>query len=132
MRPGNGSYAFVSLDGLTGSSGFAVLRPSQLIYQEAIYLAATSKENIDRLAHVADGGAYPAVRPEVAAATSLVLSPENVFAAFSETVRDLFRQTEGNKAETRQLEAARDFLLRRLFAGEVHLREPEQPAVDAI
>ena len=27
VRPGNGSYAFVSEDGLTGSTGFAALRP---------------------------------------------------------------------------------------------------------
>lgn len=63
VRPGNGSYAFVSSDGLTGSTGFAVLRPIQDIYREAVYLAASSRENIGRLAHLADGGAYPAVRP---------------------------------------------------------------------
>jgi len=65
VRPGNGSYAYVSAQGLTGSTGFAVLRPKNRIFREVVYLAATAKENIDRLAHLADGGAYPAVRPEL-------------------------------------------------------------------
>jgi type I restriction enzyme S subunit len=69
VRPGNGSYAFVSEDGLTGSTGFAALRPMHRDTREFVYLAVTTRENIDRLAHLADGGAYPAVRPEVVMAT---------------------------------------------------------------
>ncbi|MBL8866263.1 MAG: restriction endonuclease subunit S, partial [Planctomycetia bacterium] len=61
VRPGNGSYALISEDGLTGSTGFAVLRPSKLQYAQFVYLAATAAQNIDALTHLADGGAYPAV-----------------------------------------------------------------------
>src|SRR5579871_4127098 len=69
VRPANGSYTLISEDGFTGSTGFAVLRPSRLEYTEFAYLAATAPDNIERLAHLADGAAYPAVRPEVVAST---------------------------------------------------------------
>ena len=63
VRPGNGSYSLVGRNGLTGSTGFAVLRPSKKQFRELVYLAATDPDNIDRLTHRADGAAYPAVRP---------------------------------------------------------------------
>jgi type I restriction enzyme, S subunit len=69
VRPGNGSYAFVNEEGLTGSTGFAALRPMHPDTREFVYLAVTTRQNIDRLAHLADGAAYPAVRPEVVMAT---------------------------------------------------------------
>ena len=63
VRPANGSFALVDQEGLTGSTGFAVLRPKELHDRESVWCAATSKTNIDRLAHLADGAAYPAIRP---------------------------------------------------------------------
>ncbi len=51
VRPGNGSYALVADEGLTGSTGFAVLRPHRTEFTEFVYLATTTRENIDRLAH---------------------------------------------------------------------------------
>ena len=64
VRPGNGSYALVYEDGLTGSTGFAVVRPLQEDYAAFVYLAATARGSIDHLAQLADGGAYPAVKPD--------------------------------------------------------------------
>ena len=43
VHPGNGSYALVTEDGLTGSTGFAVLRPQMSEYQEYVYLASTAQ-----------------------------------------------------------------------------------------
>jgi len=51
VRPGSGSYALISSEGLTGSTGFAVLRPCSPMYTEFVYLAATSRDNIDLLSH---------------------------------------------------------------------------------
>ena len=50
VRPGNGSFAFVSEDGMTGSTGFAHLRPKQPEDRSLLYLAATAPENIEALA----------------------------------------------------------------------------------
>ncbi len=65
VRPGNRSFAFIHKPekNLTGSTGFAVLRQNKKQYTEFVYLASTQDSNIEYLAHVADGGAYPAVRP---------------------------------------------------------------------
>lgn len=126
VRPGNGSYAFVSAENLTGSTGFAVLRPTQPCYREAVYLAATSEDNIARLAHLADGGAYPAVRPEIVAATELVVATKEVFAAFSLGTSALFDRAEANKRESQILAATRDLLLPKLMSGEIRVKDAEK------
>lgn len=69
VRPGNGSYSFVGVEGLTASTGFAVLRPQTPELAPLVYLGATSISNIARLEALADGGAYPAVKPETVLAT---------------------------------------------------------------
>ena len=132
VRPGNGSYAIVSVEGLTGSTGFVVLRPIQGIYREAVYLAATSKENIDRLAHLADGGAYPAIRPELVAATEFVTAPASVLSAFNSATSGLIDRAEANKRENGALAAMRDLLLPKLMSGEVRVKDAEKLVGEAV
>src|SRR5579884_1285520 len=91
VRPGNGSYAFISADGLTGSTGFAVLRPRRPEYAEFIYLATTAPETIEALSHLADGAAYPAVRPEAVAATQTPRPRDALIDRFSALTRPLLR-----------------------------------------
>ncbi|MGE5700458.1 MAG: restriction endonuclease subunit S [Deltaproteobacteria bacterium] len=121
VRPGNGSYALISEDGLTGSTGFAVLRPLRIEYTEFVYLAATATETIDVLSHLADGGAYPAVRPEVVAATPVVLPSGDVLGKFSRLVKPLLAKIAGNDRESRTLAALRDALLPKLLSGEIRV-----------
>ena len=111
---------------MTGSTGFAVLRPLKPAFREVTYLAVTARENIDRLAHLADGGAYPAVRPEIVAATGLVAAPENIFAAFSAATSGLVDRAEANKAENLTLASLRDLLLPKLMSGEIRVRDAEK------
>jgi type I restriction enzyme S subunit len=131
VRPGNGSYAFVSEDGLTGSTGFAVLRPVHPDMREFVYLAVTSRENIDRLAHLADGAAYPAVRPEVVMATATPIVASPVMQAFSRTTGPLIDRMEANKREDRTLAATRDLLLPKLMSGEIRIKDAEK-VVEAV
>lgn len=119
VRPGNGSYAFISGDGLTGSTGFAVLRPRAAQYVGFVYLAATAADNIDALQHLADGGAYPAVRPETVAATSVVRPDDKVLGRFSLAVRPLLAKMADNEQESRTLADLRDALLPKLISGEL-------------
>ncbi len=121
VRPGNGSYSFVGHEGLTGSTGFAVLRPIHPRYREFVYLSATSVENIEHLAHRADGAAYPAVRPNVVGETR-VITPSvdiDVLNFFSMTVAPIINRMESNKTESRTLAALRDALLPKLVSGEL-------------
>ena len=121
VRPANGSYSLIATDGLTGSTGFAVLRPKNPRYREFVYLAVTAVENIERLAHRADGAAYPAVQPDVVAETKVVMprSDHDILDHFSKTVAPLFNKAEFIKAESRSLAILRDELLPKLISGEL-------------
>jgi type I restriction enzyme S subunit len=122
VRPGNGSYAFISENGLTGSTGFAVLRPLSVEYAEFVYLAATAAENIEALARLADGGAYPAVRPEVVTATPVVRPGDKALSRFSRTVDPLLAKMAHNEHESRTLAALRDALLPKLISGALRVQ----------
>lgn len=123
VRPGNGSYCLVGANGLTASTGFAVLRPKQSFLREFLYLAATSPENIERLTNLADGGAYPAVRPEVVAATEVPLPHQALFMAFSAATSIHLNQIQINYETIRTLSTLRDTLLPKLLSGELSIPE---------
>jgi len=126
VRPANGSYSFIRVDGLTGSTGFAVLRPKRPEHTEFVYLAATSPESIERISHLADGAAYPAVRPDVVAATEVLLSDDGLISCFSKTVGPMMSQMEANKLHNQTLVHIRDLLLPKLMSGEIRLCEAEK------
>jgi type I restriction enzyme S subunit len=128
VRPGNGSFALIYEAGLTGSTGFAVLRPISENSTEFVYLAATSRENIEALAHLADGGAYPAVRSEVVAATPTVLPNKGVLNVFSRLAGALLAKIAHNDHESRTLAALRDALLPKLISGELRVRDLSEAA----
>ena len=123
VRPGNGSFALITENGLTGSTGFAVLRPKKTIYAAFVYLAVTAKENIQSLVHLADGGAYPAVRPEVVAATQVVKPCDESLATFSTLTSVLIRKFATIERQIRTLVALRDALLPKLISGEIRIHE---------
>ena len=131
VRPGNGSYALVSELGLTGSTGFAVLRPKAAEFTEFVYLATTSADSIDALAHLADGAAYPAVRPDVVAATPIVRPDRKVMTRFSSSASALLGRIARSEKESRTLASLRDLLLPKLISGEIGLRQAEN-AVEAV
>ena len=125
VRPGNGSYSFIGDDGLTGSTGFAVLRPTHARYRELVYLAATNAENIGYLARRADGAAYPAVRPAVVAETQVVMpaSGNTALDCFSMIVEPILNRLESNKTDNHALQTQRDALLPQLVSGQVKAGE---------
>ena len=126
VRPGNGSFAYIGDSGATGSTGFAVLRPIECRYRAMVYLSATASENIQRLANLADGAAYPAVRPEVVGATEIAVPDDAVTWSFSELVSPLLDQMVSNKREDNTLAQARNLLLPKLMSGEIRLRDAEK------
>ena len=126
VRPGNESYALIGGDGLTASTGFAVLRPRTSNDREIVWCAATSRGNIDRLAHLAGGSAYPAVRSSAVAETRIVLSDGSVRKGFSSITAGWFDRIENNKRTSRKLVALRDALLAPLVSGK--LRVPQSAA----
>ena len=127
VRPGNRSFAFIKRPHktLTGSTGFAALSPKQAELAEFVYITATSDEAINHLAHLADGGAYPAVRPEVVINLPCIVPTERLIAYFHKTVRSFFDQAAGNKLESSTLSVLRDMLLPKLLSGELSVSATE-------
>ena len=123
VRPGNGSFSLVGIDNLTGSTGFAVLRPIHQQFRELIYLAASNPDNIERLSNRADGAAYPAVRSEVVIETNVVApnASSHILQCFSELVQPVIDKAEENNASTRTMSAMRNELLPLLMSGELKL-----------
>ena len=121
VRPGNGSYSLIGGDGLTGSTGFAVLRPLERRVRELVYLGGTAEYNIERLANRADGAAYPAVRPDVVTETEVAIpsSDSRLLTAFSNEVGPMLDAIAVNRTDSRAIAAKRDALLPRLVSGEV-------------
>ena len=130
VRPGNGSFALIDEDGLTGSTGFAVLRPRRVHDRELVWCAVTSSNSIDRLAYLADGGAYPAVRPGAVLATSVVLAGCRARKAFASSTAALLDRIETNKRASRALTFLRDGLLPRLVSGELRVAVANRPYGD--
>ena len=121
VRPGNGSYSLIESYGLTGSTGFAVLRPSNIRFRELVYLSATALENIERLAHRADGAAYPAVRPEIVLETKVAIPTvdNDILDWFPIAAGSILDKMESNKTESSSLAEQRDALLPKLVSGKV-------------
>ena len=121
VRPGNGSFALLDEDGLTGSTGFAVLRPRSPRDRELVWCAATSSENVSRLALLADGGAYPAIGGSVVAATPVALADAPVRREFSAAAGPLLDEMGANRRTSRRLAELRNVLLPALVSGDVRL-----------
>lgn len=125
VRPDRGSY-FLALSppkNRVASTGFVVLTPTKAPWS-FIHAAITQPEVSDHLGQMADGGAYPAVRPEIIGAMQVALpnDPE-ILEAFHRICAPLFEQAEANRNQSRTLATLRDTLLPKLLSGE--LRVPD-------
>jgi type I restriction enzyme S subunit len=127
-RPGNGSYAYISKEGYTASTGFAVLRPKQPDFTQLVYCAATSATNIERLAQLAEahGGAYPAVNPSEVASSPTPNCGLDIGKAFDSLILPMREKIEHGKRENQILADTRDYLLPRLMSGKVRVADAER------
>ena len=125
VRPDRGSY-FLALnppENRVLSTGFAVLTPTKVPWS-FIHAALTQPEVSGHLGQMADGGAYPAVRPEVIGAIQIALPNEpKILEAFHRTCTPLFKQAEANRAQSRTLATLRDTLLPKLLSGDLSVAE---------
>ena len=98
------------------------------MYRDAVYIAATSVENIKRLASLADGhgGAYPAVKPNEVTDTVNMFPGDQVLASFADLVSPIREKIEHAKAESQTLAQTRDRLLPKLMSGEIRFVEAEK------
>ncbi len=134
VRPDRGAY-FLCLNPpktLIASTAFAVVSPRDGNWA-FLYSALTRSEVGDELGRLADGGAYPAVRPEAVEGLRLV-DPQGseIRSAFDELARPLYERSEQNRIENRLLTALRDSLLPGLISGELRVSAPQAGASPAV
>ncbi|MCA3956247.1 restriction endonuclease subunit S [Vibrio vulnificus] len=123
VRPGNRSFAFIgdTEQPLTGSTGFAVLSPKEECWTSFVYLATTNDDSIDEYARLADGGAYPAIKPVVVADTPCVIPTTDIAQKFWQLTGAMLKKAHQNRLENEELAKLRDTLLPKLLSGEITL-----------
>lgn len=130
VRPDRGSY-FLALnppENRVASTGFAVLTPTKVPWS-FLHAALTQPDVSDHLGQMADGGAYPAVRPEVIGAIQVAMPNEaKILEAFHRLCAPLFERAEANRTQSRILATLRDALLPKLLSGELSVNEPNAAA----
>jgi len=131
VRPDRGSY-FIALnppENRVASTGFAVLAvlsPTKVPWS-FIHAALTLPEVSDHLGQMADGGAYPAVRPEIIGAMKVAVPTEpKILEAFHRICAPYFEQAEANRTQSRTLATLRDTLLPKLLSGELSVPKIEK------
>ncbi len=125
VRPGNRSFAFIgeTEQPLTGSTGFAVLSPKEEFWTSFVYLATTNDDAIDEYTRLADGGAYPAIKPVVVADTPCVIPTTDIAQKFWQLTGAMLKKAHQNRLENEELAKLRDTLLPKLLSGEIELVE---------
>jgi type I restriction enzyme S subunit len=109
------------------------MSPKNHFYRTFIYLSLTQKNTIDYFSHIADGGAYPAIRPEVVF-SFLTIKPLSVeiFKKFDDIVYPLFHKLGLNAKQSRACVKIRDTLLPKLLSGELRIPDAEKIATELL
>jgi len=127
VRPDRGAY-FLCLEPpetLIASTGFVVLSPRQ-DHWAFLYLALTQDSVGKELGRLADGGTYPAIRPETVGGLLVVEPTDALLNAFELSARPLLIRMEENRHQMKTLAALRDTLLPKLVSGELRIKDAER------
>jgi len=123
VRPDRGAYflALNPIESLIASTGFAVLTPKDGNWA-FLHILTTRTEFGHELGRLADGGAYPAIRPEIIGNREILLPIDSrLIAAFDDIAQPILLRAEVNRKESRAIAAIRDTLLPNLLSGEISI-----------
>lgn len=132
VRPANRSFAFVDRDGLTGSTGFVVLTAKNMNTSCFIYQKLTSDYVVDELIRVADGAAYPAIKPDDISELLVVLPDKSILGQFEKIIGGYRERIAHNLESNEQLAKLRDTLLPKLISGELRLIDSEVDTAEEV
>jgi len=130
VRPNRGAY-FLALNPsstLIASTGFAVFSPVA-VPPSFLYLLLTSSEKLEYYGHVADGGAYPAINPNLIMDIDIVIPGEDALNDFQSVADSLFEKIDNNNRQSTTLAKIRDVLLPKLMNGEIPVGAGSKPAL---
>ena len=122
VRPDRKSY-FLSLNpapNMVVSTGFAVISPNSVPWSFA-HTALTQTSFFEYLGHLADGGAYPAVRSDVVGSWKVVLAPDTILQKFHQIASPLYMKADCSRRESRLLVEIRDTVLPKLLSAELRV-----------
>ncbi|MCK9295184.1 MAG: restriction endonuclease subunit S [Desulfobulbaceae bacterium] len=130
VRPNRGAYflALNSSSTLIASTGFAVFSPVA-VPPSFLYLLLTSSEKLEYYGHVADGGAYPAINPNLIMDIDIVIPGEDALNDFQSVADSLFKKIDNNNRQSATLAKIRDVLLPKLMNGEIPVGAGSKPAL---
>lgn len=132
VRPGNRSFAYIHDDDLTGSTGFAVMRPKEEYSRVFVFICLTSDDAINYFTHLADGAAYPAIRPEVVANFTCILPQKELLKQFDIFAQAWISGIGERDAQVDCLSKLRDTLLPKLISGEFRIPDAEKLVEEAV
>ena len=133
VRPGRRSYALI-LDKdpeIVVSTGFVVLTPVK-VGPAFLYEIVKRDAFVRYLENVAEGSAYPAVRPERFASATIPLPSVHTLQRFEDAVMPLRCRAHAADQESRTLAQLRDTLLPKLMSGELRVRDAEKAVEEAL
>ncbi len=122
VRPERQAY-FLCLhppENLVASTGFAVLTPHPGRWA-FLHSALSLPTVFEYLGLMADGGAYPAVRPDVIAEYPVVLPPGELIDEYQRICAPFYERAAMSRAESRTLASLRDTLLPKLLSGQLRV-----------
>jgi type I restriction enzyme S subunit len=123
VRPNRRAHALVveaSTD-LVASTGIAVLTPDSIGPAE-LFAASDRDDFVDQLVAMADGSAYPAVRPAAFGNVVIPRLAAAVSAEFEHVMWALWRDAHAASVDNERLTRTRDELLPLLMSGRVQVR----------
>ena len=123
VRPDRGSYFLSIKPSITDvvSTGFAVFSATKVPYS-FLHLFLTDEISLKYYGHVANGGAYPAINPNVIMDMEIIIPNKDVLIEFNTVVEPLLLQQHQTQKETQTLAAIRDSLLPKLMKGEIEIQ----------
>lgn len=133
VRPNRRSHALILDDDpeLIASTGLAVISPRETDFSY-LYEVTRREEFVSHLESLAEGSAYPAVRPEHFGSASVPILSKPYRAEFEDTASALRRRAHLAARESLTLVVLRDTLLPKLMSGDFRVRDAEQIVGDAV
>lgn len=123
VRPNRRSY-FLALnpaEDLIASTGFAIVSPRAVPWAY-LHSALTLDSIFSELGNLADGGAYPAVRPTVIGGLTVVVpSDRHLLRSYQRAAGPLYELAAHNRDQSSTLAELRDTLLPKMISGELTL-----------
>lgn len=125
VRPDRGSF-FLSLnpsEHLIASTGFTVVSPKNFPWS-FVYEVLTQQSTFEYFGQQADGGAYPAIRPEVIGGIQVVVPDRTeIIEHYHKIVSPFLELADCNRKQSRTLAMTRDALLPKLLSGELRVAD---------